>query len=371
MSRRWWGRFRLSVLAVLVVLPLAIPGPAQASPPAKPTLKTWGASSAVKAQVIIGSTLYFGGDFTSVISPDGATTVSRRHLAAVDLTTGNLLPWAPTTNGGVDAMTTDGTTIFIGGAFTLVNSLLRIRLAALDTSGALLSFTASANGKVEALHLRGTTLYVGGAFTTLRGVARDYLAAVTTSGTLLGWDPSANDVVRAITSVASGDIVVGGFFDEVGGQSIDHIDRLDPITGQSISWSYPSSAEVLGLVTGPDDNVYGAIAGSGGKVRSWTNDGHLRWTVYTDGDVNAVAYYGGQVIAGGHWIYMTDGTIFLPRLAAFDPATGTPDLTWQPRPNKQIWSFATDATGTILAMGGVFTTAGKTTARRLAVFQSP
>jgi hypothetical protein len=370
MSRRWWGHIGLSVLAVLVALPLAVPGPAQASPPAKPTLKTWGASSAVKAQVIIGSTLYFGGDFTSVISPDGTTTVSRRHLAAVDLTTGNLLPWAPTTNGGVDAMTTDGTTIFIGGAFTLVNSLSRIRLAALDTSGALSSFTASANGKVEALHLRGTTLYVGGAFTTLRGVARNYLGAVTTSGSLLGWDPSANDVVRAITSVASGDIVVGGFFDEVGGQSIDHIDRLDPITGQSVSWSYPSSAEVVGLVTGPDDNVYGAIAGSGGKVRSWTNDGHLRWTVYTDGDVNAVAYLGGQVIAGGHWISMTDGTIYLPRLAAFDPATGTPDLTWQPKPNKQIWSFATDATGTTLAMGGVFTTAGKTTARRLAVFQS-
>ena len=89
----------LSVLATLVKLPLALPGPAQATPPAKPTLKTWGASSAVKAQVIIGTTLYFGGDFASVISPDGTTTVTRRHLAAVDLTTGALLPWAPTTNG--------------------------------------------------------------------------------------------------------------------------------------------------------------------------------------------------------------------------------------------------------------------------------
>ena len=35
-------------------------------------------------------------------------------------------------------------------------------------------------------------------------------------------------------------------------------------------------------------------------MRSWTNDGHLRWTTYTDGDVNAVVYAGGQVIAGGH-----------------------------------------------------------------------
>jgi hypothetical protein len=357
-------------LAAFVALPLAVVGPAQASPPAKPTLKTWGASSAVKAQAIIGSTLYFGGDFTSVISPDGTRTVTRRHLAAVDLTTGDLLPWAPTANGGVDAMTTDGTTIFIGGAFTLVNNVSRIRLAALDTSGTLLPFTAAANSKVLALYLVGTTLYAGGAFTTLRGVARSSLGAVTTSGRLLAWDPAANDTVRAITSVASGEIVVGGFFSEVGGQSIDHIDGLDPVNGQSMSWSYPSSAEVVGLVTGPDDNVYGAIAGSGGKVRSWTNDGHLRWTVYTDGDVNAVAYYGGQVIAGGHWIYINSG-LYLPRLAAFDPLTGAADLTWQPRPNKQIWSFATDATATTtLAMGGVFTTAGKTTARRLAVFQS-
>ncbi len=61
--------------------------------------------------MIIGTTLIFGGDFTSVISPDGTTSVPRPHLAAVDLTTGALLPWNPTTNGGVDAMATDGTTV--------------------------------------------------------------------------------------------------------------------------------------------------------------------------------------------------------------------------------------------------------------------
>ena len=67
--------------------------------------------------------------------------------------------------------------------------------------------------------------------------------------------------MHAITSVASGDIVVGGDFSRVGGQTIDDIDALDPVTGQSLSWSFPSSGEVIGLVTGPDDNVYGAIGG--------------------------------------------------------------------------------------------------------------
>jgi hypothetical protein len=34
--------------------------------------------------VIVGTTLYFGGDFTSVTSSDGTTSVARRHLAAID-----------------------------------------------------------------------------------------------------------------------------------------------------------------------------------------------------------------------------------------------------------------------------------------------
>lgn len=127
------------------------------------------------------------------------------------------------------------------------------------------------------------------------------------------------------------------------------------------------SAEVVGLVTGPDDNVYGAIAGPGGKVRSWSNAGVLRWTTFADGDVNAITYFGGQVIAGGHWVYLNDGSTFVPRLAALDPSDGTVDLSWVPKPNKQVWSFATD--GTSLAVGGVFTTVSRGTYRRVAVFR--
>jgi trimeric autotransporter adhesin len=342
--------------------------PAIASPPPSPSLATWGASGAVRAQVIVGTTLYVGGSFTSMISPDGTTTETRQHLAAIDLTTGDLLPWNPSANGSVLAMVADGSTLYIGGSFGMVNGKSRMHLAALDATGALLPWNPKANATVDALHLVGTTMYIAGAFTTLGGVARGYLGAASTDGSVLGWDPEANARVKAITSVASGTIVVGGAFDAVGGQSIDHIDGLDPATGASTSWSYPSSQTVVGLITGPDDNVYGAVTGAGGKVRSWTSVGVLRWTVSTDGDVNAVAYHGGQVIAGGHWVYMSDGAIKLPRLAAFDPDTGTPDTSWKPRPDKQVWSLATDG-GATLAVGGVFTHMSSSTYRRLAVFE--
>jgi hypothetical protein len=50
-----------------------------------------------------------------------------------------------------------------------------------------------------------------------------------------------------------------------------------------------------------------------------------------------------------------------------DPATGFVDPTWVPKPNKQVWSFATD--GTNLAVGGVFTKVSTGTYRRVAVYR--
>jgi hypothetical protein len=358
---------RIGVPAIIIALVLSAMPSSGATPPAKPALKTWGASAAVRAQLIVGTTLYIGGSFTSVISPDGTSTVSRRHLAAIDLTTGGLLPWNPATNGSVNAIVTNGSRLLIGGNFTTVDGASRGHLAAFDMNGDLLPWSTRTDGDVTALHLVGTTLYIGGAFTSLGNAARGNAGATTLTGDLLPWNPRANDRVRAITSVANGDIVLGGFFTNIGGESIEHIDAVHPLTGDSQGWVYASSQYVYGLVTGPDNNVYGAIAGAGGKVRSWTSDGNLRWTTYTDGDVNAVTYYNGQVIAGGHWVYL-DGGKYLPRLAAFDPSNGAPDMSWTPRLNKQVWSFASE--GSTMAVGGVFTSVAGSTYRRVAVFKT-
>ena len=357
---------RSAIVATTTIGVLAMAQPAFATPPQKPALKTWGATGAVKAQLIVGNTLYIGGSFTSVISPDGTTTASRMHLAAIDLTTGALLPWAPSTNGSVEALATDGSNVFAGGSFTNINGISRSRLGSISSSGAVLPWTVGANDAVLTLFVDGSTLYVGGKFTQLGGLPRVRLGAVTTSGSLLAWTATTDDRVKTLTT-AGGAVIAGGFFTTVNGQSQPHIVRLDALTGGTLPWTYHSSAEVVGLVTGSDGNVYGAIAGGGGKVRSWSSTGTLRWTVFTDGDVNAVTFYQGQVIAGGHWIYMTGGTVYLPRLAAFDAATGAPDTTWAPIPNKQVWAFATD--GTTLAVGGVFTSVSKGTYRRVALYR--
>jgi len=267
----------------------------------------------------------------------------------------------------VETMATDGTQIFVGGSFTSVAGVARNRLGAVDLTGNALPWITGANDTVLALAVNGTDLFVGGRFTTLGGQSRSRLGEVTTAGALLPWSPSADDRVKALTLLSSGDVVAGGYFTTVNGENHQRVVRLDATTGDTLSWSSGSTTQVVDLVTGPDDSVYGAVAGpGGGKVRAWTDTGASSWIVQMDGDVNAVAYYGGQVIAGGHWVNLNGGTT-LSRLAAFDPDTGALDTSWAPTPNKQVWALTTD--GTNLAVGGIFTRISKGTYRRVAVYR--
>jgi len=96
-----------------------------------------------------GRVLYVGGDFSQLIADDG-TVATRPHLAAVDATTGSLLPWMPpedaggryygqtgikdkTRPGGVHAIAAspDGTTVHVGGTFLSFGG--RSGLVSLDT----------------------------------------------------------------------------------------------------------------------------------------------------------------------------------------------------------------------------------------------
>jgi hypothetical protein len=157
------------------------------------------------------------------------------------------------------------------------------------------------------------------------------------------------------------------FFDLVNWVGVDHIARLNALTGASLSWGGGSSQEVVGLVTGSDDNLYAAIEGSGGKVRSWTSDGHTRWTTCADGDVNAITFLRRAGDRGRSLDLSQRRRDLLPTDGRVGSGDRFVDPTWAPKPNKQVWSFATD--GTNLAAGGVFTKVSKGTYRRVAVYR--
>lgn len=95
----------------------------------------------VKAMLIVGGTLYLGGEFTS-ISGTTIPATPRLALAAVG-SDGALRPWAPALDNLNPVtlfrdMVAVGSTIYLGGEFTTVNGQYRPGFAAVDAvSGAL------------------------------------------------------------------------------------------------------------------------------------------------------------------------------------------------------------------------------------------
>ena len=144
----------------------------------------------VRAIAKVGTTMVMGGNFTLV------NGVSRPSIAAFNQATGALTSFAPTVNGQVDAVLPgpNDHTVYIGGAFTQVNSVATQFIAELDlTTGALVAgFKAPAfdYGEVNDLVQVGNRLYAGGFFAHVGGKAHFGLVALNaTTGAL---DPFMN-----------------------------------------------------------------------------------------------------------------------------------------------------------------------------------
>jgi hypothetical protein len=246
------GRVGLGLVAAALSLPLLVltgsePGLADTSPPAGvpgtvsvDALPTTQVDGVVWAQVVVGNTVYAGGEFTTA-RPAGAApgtkTVKRSNLLAYDIRTGNLITsFAPVLNGQVRALAAspDHKRLYVGGDFTKVGSAVRNRMAAFDVAtGALTSFHPSFNSTVQAVVAGTSRVYAGGTFTTVNGVARSRLAAFSpTSGALLTWRPVANAAVTAMVLAPGGvSVVAGGRFTTLAGRAAYGMGAVDAATG--------------------------------------------------------------------------------------------------------------------------------------------
>nr|WP_232009731.1 LamG domain-containing protein [Actinomyces howellii] len=203
------------------------PEPQTVSADALPTVQVNGV---VWDQEVVGNTVYVAGSFTSARpagASKGVSETPRANLLAYDIRTGEMLDWAPRTNGAVNTITAsaDGSVIYLGGEFTALNdeTTWRVGSVAADT-GARIPVGASANATVRALELGpdGTTLYIGGTFTQINSSARQRVAAIDlTTQTLTSFTaPVDNYFVRTIAAAVDGSAVaIGGAFTSVGSQS--------------------------------------------------------------------------------------------------------------------------------------------------------
>ena len=182
------------------------------------TLPTVQVNGIVWTQVVVGNTVYAGGQF-STARPAGAapgkSTVRRSNLLAFDIRTGKLITsFAPTTNGAVRALAVspDKKTLYVGGTFTSVSGKKRLRFAAVATSGGALRALAPAfNNQVRAILATSSTVYVGGTFSKVGKSKRSRLAAIrATDGKPRSWKPAANGDVLALTLTPDRRSIVAG-----------------------------------------------------------------------------------------------------------------------------------------------------------------
>lgn len=222
---------KLFLILFLIWLFLLFPQCARADFISTPDAGTVAANNIIYAFAFSpdGSTLYIGGAFTSI----GGQT--RNRIAAISTSTGVVTSFDPNIlpNGSSVrslAISPDGSKLYMSGSFSTVGGVARARLAAVNTAdGTVISaFDPNANNLSYALVLSsdGSTLYAGGAFTTVGGTARNRLAAINTSnGTLVSsFNPNAGGSVQSLALSSDGSrLYAGGDFTTIGGVTYNHL----------------------------------------------------------------------------------------------------------------------------------------------------
>ncbi len=223
----------------------------------------------VTAMIIDGTSLYVGGSFT----------VPRTRLARFDLTTGALDPaFGPTVTGTVNDLAVSGSTLFLAGNQITVNGGGLSPLAAVNaaTGAVVPGFTAGANAGINELDVEGEFLYLAGGFSTVNLTARDAVARVSTAtGALDAWAPdlevptgAAFGFTRSVNDVdaVNGVVMLSGSFETVGGQTRLGVATVDATTGAPTAWAPQLGTPVAGfgsaILTAPDLTVIG-----GGRIQ--------------------------------------------------------------------------------------------------------
>ena len=211
-----------------------------------------------------------GGNFTAVANvPENYVarlnangTLDSTFLSGLSGADGQVFALAAQSNGR----------ILMGGAFTSVNGVYLNYLARLMTDGTLdTSFNpgAGADGVVDALaetFINGTReIYVGGAFTNINSVSSPAIARLNDNGTVdysFATGSGADGAVYAIAvyptnSVYAGKVLIGGAFTHYNGTNLNYLARLNADGSVDPTFNLGSAANgaVSAIAIQPDGGV--------------------------------------------------------------------------------------------------------------------
>jgi len=315
-------------------------------------------------------------------------------LSVIDATTGAdaLLPSAAPADQVFDIQIVNDVVVVVG-EFRNLGSTNRDKVAVYNRAGTLQSFALQVAGggnvSVDAVATDGTTLWVGGEFTFINGTGggtRNRLAAATIAdSTLLPWNPNANGTVRTLklSGGATGVVYVGGTFTQLRGSTRSR-NRVAAIganpavpSPDPLAWNPNASSDVNDLVV---DGAFVYMSGAFASLSGQTRDRHgavaanpneatlQAWNpaVGTSGGARSILVVdveGDRLLIGGNLLY--GGWLRRQNVAAFSLTTGE-FTTFDAPTNNVVRAFALSPDAATLYLGGDFTQVGGLTRTRVA-----
>jgi hypothetical protein len=279
------------------------------------------------------STIYLGGKFSRASTQDGSMPYFPFSITRFDEATGvGDSTFTPTVTDatGVEpgvingmALTPDDSTLWIVGNFDLVQGQPRKDIAAIDTTtGNVLPFSANPGNQLNAILLKTdgggavTKIIVGGAFTRMNNKPHKNLAELNPDGTLdATFAAQPDSTVRDIKLAADGQsIFISGGFTTVSAFGTNYprqsLARLN-LDGSVNPWSVPAgvienpmtawrmapTADVLYVGLGAGPNYASAFSLTDGDI------GDQLWKRHTSGNVEGIALApdGQHVFLSGHF----------------------------------------------------------------------
>ncbi len=231
-------------------------------------------------------------------------------------------------NGPVDAMASDGTSLYVGGRFSAVNPYSAPRLAVLDQSSGNPVTNCDLgsgflDGIVNSVVTAGQSLYVAGNFNRYRGVVVGKIVKIDAATCALdtnfaragAFGQSLGDAIYGLATLGNSLFAVGNFSSYRGSPFLGIV-KLDLTTGDpDATFHSPTSLSIAAFIS--------AVAASGS-------------TVYVGGPFTAV-----NGVASG-------------RVAKLDASTGTVDATFSQAPGADGQVAALALSGNSLYVGGYF-----------------
>jgi hypothetical protein len=168
-----------------------------------------------------GALVYVAGDFSVVGS------VARSRLAAIDVASGLATAWSPRVAVPLTsvALSGDGTLAFVA---TRGDNRSGNRIQAWSTTTGALVWDKQGDGDFQAVDVSGALVYTGGHFTEVDGQTRGHLAALDQrTGALQDWAPTISGVHGVLdVQVTAQAVLVAGQFHKVSGVVAQGIARF-------------------------------------------------------------------------------------------------------------------------------------------------